>query len=131
MVATGTRSTIWHSGRGLKGQSKTQECTEEFTLGVATTKAKLKLNSTCKKQMRTERYEESKLRIPENRQQFRPSLRNRFSILQTPDQNDTYADRQNSAEQPDPTNNIKQRQQKIKSTCTETALTVPRHRKKE
>lgn len=36
------------------------------------TKAKLKLNSTSKKQMRTERYEESKLRIPEKRQQFRP-----------------------------------------------------------
>lgn len=34
------------------------------------TKAKLKLNSTSKKQMGTARYEENILRIPEIRQQF-------------------------------------------------------------
>ena len=57
-----------------------------------TTKVKLKLNSTSKKQMGTARYDESKLRIPEMRQQFQLELRNSISILQTPDQNDTDAD---------------------------------------
>ena len=73
------------------------------------TKAKLKLNSTSKKQVGIARYEESKLWIPEIRQQFQLELRNRFNILQTPEKKDTDADDHQYSKQPDPTNNIEQR----------------------
>jgi len=95
------------------------------------TKAKLRLNGTSKKQMGTARYEESKLRIPEVRQQFQLELRNRFRILQTPDQKDTDIDGHQNSEQPDPTNDIEQRWQKIKTTYTESALNVLGRRKKK
>ena len=67
------------------------------------TKVKLKLNSTSKKQVGTARYDDSKLRIPEIRQQFQLELRNRSSILQTPDQNDPDTDDHQYSEQPHPT----------------------------
>lgn len=73
------------------------------------TKAKLKLNSTSKKQVGTARHKERKLRIPEGRQQFQLELRNRFSIPQALDQNDMDADDHQNSEQPVPTNNIDQR----------------------
>ena len=47
-----------------------------------------------------------------------------------PDQNDMDADDQLYSEQPDPTNNIEQRWQKIKTAYTEMALKVLSHRKK-
>ena len=56
------------------------------------TKAKLKLNSRAKKQERSVTYEESKLRVPEIRQQFKLEPRNKFSIPQMLDQNDTNTD---------------------------------------
>lgn len=87
------------------------------------TKAKPRLNSTGKKQERTTRFEESRLRVPEIRQQFQLELRNRFSILQTSDQNDMGADDHQNSEQPDQSN-------KIKTAYTETALKVLGHRKK-
>ena len=73
------------------------------------TKAKLNLNSTDNMMS----YEESKPRIPEIRQQFSLELRNRFDILQTQDQNDTDAGDHQYSAQPDSTNNIEQRWQKI------------------
>ena len=65
-------------------------------LGI--TKAKLRLNSTGKKQERTTRFEESKLREPVIRQQFQLELRNRFNILQTAEQNDMGADDHQNSE---------------------------------
>ena len=50
------------------------------------TKAKLRLNSTGKKQEGITRFEESKLREPVIRQQFQLELKNRFRISQTSDQ---------------------------------------------
>lgn len=76
------------------------------------TKVKLRLSNTGKKQGRTIRYEESKLRVPEVRQQFQIELRNRFSILQTPDQNDMDTDEHQSNEPSDPANRIEQRWQR-------------------
>ena len=73
------------------------------------TKAKLKLNSISKKQVGAARYRERKLRKPEGRQQFQLELRNIFSILQMPDQNDTDEDDHQNSEQRDPTSNIEQR----------------------
>lgn len=72
------------------------------------TKAELSLKSTGKKQEGTARYVESKVRIPDVRQQFKLELRNRFGILQTPARDDTIADDHQNSEQPDPTNNIEQ-----------------------
>lgn len=82
---------------------------------LVVTKAKLKLNSTDKKQERTVRYEESKLRVPEIRQQLKLELRNRFSILQMPDRNDTVTDDHKNSDKSDPTTNVEQRWQKIKT----------------
>lgn len=94
------------------------------------TKAKLNLNSTGKKQVGTASYEESEPRIPEIRQQFSLELRNRFDILQTQDQNDTDAGDHQYSAQPDSTNNIEQRWQKITTADNETALSVLGRRKK-
>lgn len=82
---------------------------------LVVTKAKLKLNSTDKKQERTVRYEESKLRVPEIRQQLKLELRNRFSILQMSDRNDTVTDDHKNSDKSDPTTNVEQRWQKIKT----------------
>ena len=95
------------------------------------TKVKLKLSSIGKKQDGTIRYEESKLRLPEVRQQFQIELRNRFSILQTPDQNDTDTDDHQNSELSDPADRIEQKWQKIKDAYTETAMNVLGHRKKK
>ncbi len=95
------------------------------------TKVKLRLNSTEKKQEGTIRYEESKRRAPEVRQQFQLELRNRFSILQTPDQNDRDTDGHQNSEPSDPANSIEQRWQKIKNAYTETAMNVLGRRKKK
>ena len=65
------------------------------------TKIKLMLNNTGKKQEGITRFEESKLREPVIRQQLQLELRNRFSILQTSDQNDISADDQQNSERPD------------------------------
>ena len=92
-------------------------------------KTKLRLNSTGKKQEIT-RFEESKLGEPVIRQQFQLELRNRFSILQTSDQNETGADDQKNSEQPDRSKNKDHMWQKIKTAYTETALKVLRRRKK-
>lgn len=62
------------------------------------TKAELRLNSTGEKQEGAARYEESEVRIPEVRQQFKLELRNRFGILQTPDRNDTVVDDHQNSE---------------------------------
>ena len=51
-------------------------------------------------------------------------MRNKFSILQTPDQNDTDTDDHQYSEQPHPTNNIEPRWQTIKTAYKETALSV-------
>ena len=95
------------------------------------TKVKLKLSSIGKKQDGTIRYEESKLRLLEVRQQFQIELRNRFSILQTPDQNDTDTDDHQNSELSDPADRIEQKWQKIKDAYTETAMIVLGHRKKK
>ncbi|XP_078381473.1 uncharacterized protein LOC144664241 [Oculina patagonica] len=94
-------------------------------------KVKLRLNSTGKKQEGTIRYEKSKLRAPEVRQQFQLELRNRFSILQTTDQNDRDTDGHQNSEPSDPASSIKQRWQKIKNTYTETAMNVLGRRRKK
>ena len=70
------------------------------------TKTKLRLNSAGKKQEGITRFEESKLREPVIRQQFQLELRNRFSILQTADQNDMGADDQQNSAQPDRSKSI-------------------------
>ncbi|KAL9958490.1 hypothetical protein ACROYT_G035510 [Oculina patagonica] len=75
-----------------------------------------------KKREGTIRYEESKLRAPEVRQQFQLELRNRFSILQTSDQNDWGTDGYKNSEPSDPASSIEQRWQKIKTAYTETAM---------
>ncbi|KAL9956581.1 hypothetical protein ACROYT_G038075 [Oculina patagonica] len=68
--------------------------------------------------------QESKLRVPEVRDEFQLELRNRFSILQTPDQNDMDTDGHQKSEPSDPANSIEQRWQKIKNAYTETAINV-------
>ncbi|KAL9970916.1 hypothetical protein ACROYT_G023374 [Oculina patagonica] len=93
------------------------------------TKVKLRLNSTGKKQEGTVRYEESNLRVPEVGQQFQLELRNRFSILQTPHQDDKDTDDHQNSKPSDPANSIEQRWQKIKNGYTETAMNVLGHRK--
>ena len=95
------------------------------------TEVKLKLSSIGKKQDGTIRYEESKLRLPDVRQQFQIELRNRFSILQTPDQNDTDTDDHQNSEPSDPADRIEQKWQKIKDAYTETEMNVLGHRKKK
>ena len=95
------------------------------------TKAKLRLNSTGKKQERATRFEESKLREPVIRQQFKLELRNKFNILQTADQNDMGAGDHQNSEQPDQNNSIDHMWQKIKTAYTETALKVLGRRKKK
>ena len=95
------------------------------------TKVKLTLSSTRKKQEGTLRYEESKLTVPEVRQQFQIELRNTFSILQTPNQNNMDTDNHQNSEPSDPANRIEQRWQKIKNAYTETAMNVLGRRKKK
>ena len=95
------------------------------------TKVKLTLSSTRKKQEGTLRYEESKLTVPEVRQQFQIELRNTFSILQTPNQNNMDTDDHQNSKPSDPANRIEQRWQKIKNAYTETAMNVLGHRKKK
>ncbi|KAL9971499.1 hypothetical protein ACROYT_G017670 [Oculina patagonica] len=110
VVNTETKSTTWQSGRSLRGQSKTQGLIEELMWGtdhnLIITKVKLRLNSTGKKQEKTIRYEESKLRAPEVRQQFQLELRNRFNILQTSDQNDRDTDGYQNSKPSDSARNI-------------------------
>ena len=71
----------------------------------------------------------SKLRVPEVRQQFQIKLRNRFSILQTPDQNDMVTHDHQNSDPSDPANRIQQSWQKIKNASTETAMNVLGRRK--
>ena len=87
------------------------------------TKAKLRLNSSGKKQEGITWFEESKLREPVIRQQFPLELRNRFRILQTSDQNDMGADDKQNSEQPDRSKGIDHMWQKIR-TANETAQKV-------
>lgn len=55
------------------------------------------------------------MRVPEIRQQLKLELRKRFSILQMPDRNDTVTDDHKNSDKSDPTTNVEQRWQKIKT----------------
>ena len=98
---------------------------------VIANKTKLTLNSAGKKQEGITRFEDSKLREPVSRQQFQLELRNKFSILQTADQNDLGADDQQNNVLPDQSKSIDHMRQKIKTAYTETALEVLGRRKKK
>ena len=93
------------------------------------TKVKLRLNSSGKKQEGTIRYEVSKLRVLEVRQQFQIELKNRFSIFQTPDQNIMVTDDHQNSDPSDPANRIQGRWQEMKNAYTETAMNALGRRK--
>ena len=95
------------------------------------TKAKLRLNSTGKKQERTTRFEHNKLKERVIRQQFRLEPKSRFNILQMADQNNMGADDHQTSEQPDQSISIDHMWQKIKTAYTKTALKVLGHWKKK
>ena len=90
-------------------------------------KAKLRLNSTGKKQEGITRFTENKLRELVVIKQSPLELRNRFRILQISDQNNMGADDQQNGEQLDQSKSIDHMWQKIKTAYTETALKVLGH----